>query len=152
MRASISACVEAGALLAIGGCVPAPHMNTIAPEISGRIFAGQAPVANTTVHYRYKAPWEDGECLEPDTTVVTDRTGAFLFPEVREFRFFTFFGEPIYIYEICVDYDGGKSFLWRDISTHYVETPIELSCDMNRAIVSDRIRSRGRCEATWPTE
>jgi hypothetical protein len=135
---------------ALAACLPLPHRERVAPEVAGLLHDDKQPAAGLTVHYAHRKMWGGGtECTESDVVATTGSDGRFVFGEGKEFRFFVVMGDPVFAYEVCVERRGGRDLLWRMDDFGFVETPVELTCDLN-APVKDGERGRGRCSVRYP--
>lgn len=139
------------AVFALQGCMPYPHRDPLAPQISGIIRDGGRPMPGMILHYKYWMPAGYTECSGADAQTSTDASGNFFFKTPTKFRFFLSVGDPGYIYELCAAGEGGPILLWRNSEFARLSTPAELDCDMSAPLREVRT-NKSRCTVKIPNE
>jgi hypothetical protein len=135
------------------GCVPIPHFEPIAPSIKGLVRAGERPASSVEVTYTHRKSAGAPDCSVTDATTVTDEAGEFSFAEAREFRFFTWMGDPGYQYEVCARSTDQLTLLWTGFDFGILHTPVQISCDLSVPIVADGAGpGNGRCSVQYPRQ
>src|SRR5262245_39788094 len=119
---SVAVLVLAAAALA--ACFPLPHLERVAPQVTGLLREGEQPAAGLQVHYAHRMTSGSGsDCSQSDVVATTGADGRFVFSEGKEFRFFVVMGDPTFAYEVCVERSDGRHLLWRGDDFGFVETP-----------------------------
>ena len=150
MRTSTRCALGLG-LLGLGGCAPVPHFETVAPEISGQISVCREPMVGLAVSYTHQKVLGDPDCSVIDATATTGEDGRFTLERARDFRFWVSMGDPGYYYEICAKQVDQWVLLWSKKDFGFVETPAEISCDLEAPLDEEDSRGgRGRCSIRHP--
>jgi hypothetical protein len=136
--------VALAAALLLGGCIPWPHRELLAPEISGVIRRGQEPLAPTRVYLDVS---NDSRCTSPALAAKTDSAGAFeIGPVKSELRWLVLlFGDPVVRWRLCVDTVEGRRVLMHQGGIGMPPPRLEVACTVAASAVT-RIDAFGTIE------
>lgn len=127
-------------------CIPWPHSEPAAPELTGRVTLAQTPRAGARIvlspHCRSSTP--ANPCGRSGRTARTDDEGRFKFDARREFVFFIAPGEAGRCWALCVEQDMILREVFRSTPGAGVAGAAELSCELTDTSV-ERMGGRGLC-------
>jgi hypothetical protein len=119
-------------LLTLAGCIPFPHYERVASELSGSVSDNGQPVVGVRVKRVLNNNLAHSmKCSSPGDETVTDRAGHFGFPSESRFRaVITLYRDSI---NLCAERTGQWLSLWH--RSFLGETPparIEIACDIGQ--------------------
>ena len=135
----------------LNGCLPIPHSDQIAPNITGTVTMKGVPQAGIPVYFEPRCHFglvEQHICETTGRKTLTNDQGRFTFKGVRNFSFFITLGDPGGCWEICFQREGrtitGLNDQWFGM---YPPKETQIECDL---ALSDQKRlgqenARGLC-------
>jgi hypothetical protein len=117
-------------LFILNGCLPIPHSDYLAPEISGVMQDGERPVADARVYL--DATFDGENCEQFDMQAETNETGEFAIGPVKKFRWVVLlFGDPVASWRLCVDTPEGKKVLLQQGGIGMSPLTLNIECDIS---------------------
>jgi len=100
----------------VGGCLPIPYTQRLAPQISGMLRnEGGAPIAG--VRLAVSTHPADSSCDSAASYAITDSAGAFSFPELTQHHSWISLMEGVSGYRVCALDTGSRAeiYLWKSL-------------------------------------
>ena len=119
---------------ALTACMPWPHINQIAPSVTGTVLRNGEPVSGALVYWHPRYPLRSEECSASKSPTTTDSSGGFLLRQERDFEMFIMMGDPIMSWTICIESNGTMYTGWRTFSMGYAPEKVRVICDLSGPI------------------
>ncbi|MEJ2192972.1 MAG: hypothetical protein P8Y39_11645 [Nitrospirota bacterium] len=117
-------------LFLLNGCLPIPHSDYLAPEISGVVQDGDKPVSDARVYL--DATFDSKNCEQYDMQAETTEAGEFVIGPVKKFRWVVLLiGDPIAYWTLCVDTPEGKKVLLQQGGIGMSPLTLTIECDIS---------------------
>jgi len=140
-----------GLLVTVSGCIPLPHMETLAPSVSGTLTEDGIAVSGAMIHYIADANFEGDPCRVSEVTAVTDDQGEFFFKEHRELELlFAPMADRLYLFTVCAERGGSFELLWQEGDFGTLRKDLAIQCDLTDPLV-ETDKGRRRCLLPYET-
>lgn len=117
----------------MAGCIPWPHVNQIAPAVTGVVVKNGQPVQGALVYWHPRYPPNADACSASEVATKTNEEGRFQLREERDFEMFVMMGDPIMSWTICIELEGVMYTGWREFSMGYAPVKVSITCDLSAA-------------------
>jgi hypothetical protein len=117
-------------LFLLNGCLPIPHSDYLAPEISGVLQDGEKPVSDA--HLYLDATFDGENCEQYDMQSETTETGEFAIGPVKKFRWVVpLIGDPVASWTLCVDTAEGRKAVLYQGGIGMSPLTLNIECDIS---------------------
>ena len=134
-----------GLLAIVSGCIPFPHMETLAPSVSGTLTEDGVAVSGAVIHYFAYTNFEADPCRVSEVTAVTGDQGEFFIKEHRELEIlFVPMADRLYLFTVCAERGGSFELLWQEGDFGTLRKDLAIRCDLTDPLV-ETDKGRRRC-------
>ncbi len=140
-RAAILASLAGG----LGGCVPAPYLVTVVPEIEGRVTRSGVPVPDAQI---LSGANPQTQCGGVANVQISNADGVFRIPAQTDWRFDFHVSEAPLItntWELCIDHAGSKVLGFRGVNFQPRTGTVVIACDLDRQYPQPERGVQGVC-------
>ncbi|KAA8997644.1 DUF4198 domain-containing protein [Affinibrenneria salicis] len=134
-----------GCSLLLSGCLPIPHVNQIAPEVTGVVLRNGQPAPGVVIYWHTRYAPTETACAASPVSVTTDAQGRFQLEGERELFLFSAMGDPLMSWTICLQDAGTMYTGWRSFHLGYAEKQVHMVCDLATPLRPEQ-KDRGLCD------